>query len=436
MITILSIVFTIVVIVLVHELGHFTFAKLFGVRVEKFSIGFPPVIFKKKVGETEYSIGLTPLGGYVKMTGMLDESMDSSKTTGAPHEFMSKNAVQKFFILAGGAIFNLIFAVIMFTSIFMIQGKTVVPGTEVGFVDSTGSGHKIGFVSGDKIISVNDIPVHNWDEISQQFMSHLGQKMIFDVNRNKEIIELVFAEDAFSETGAEYLGLSPQLSTKIGGVMADSPADKAGIKEGDDIVTINGHAIANWTVMSDSIKKYPGKEIVVGINRSGEQLTMNIIPETVEIRAENAPVTEEGRIGISFYTEHISYSFGQASVLAVQEVGNQISMQGKGLMWLITGKKSAKEMVGGPVAIAKMAGQAASLGFITLLGFIALLSIILGIINILPIPALDGGHIVVVVIEAIIRRPLPDKVKMVIQQVGMVFLLLLMFFAIFNDLTR
>ncbi|MCK5077373.1 MAG: RIP metalloprotease RseP, partial [Calditrichia bacterium] len=375
-------------------------------------------------------------GGYVKMKGMMDESMDSSKLTGAPNEFMSKNFFQKFFILSGGAMFNLIFAIMMFAAIFMINGKSVLPGTEVAYVDSTGSAYKIGFKTGDKIIAINQQKVYNWDEISDAFLQNLGQEINFDVNRNNEKIQLKFTVEDFSKERAEYLGLAPQRSTKVGSVMKDSPAGKAGLLEGDSIVSINNHPLANWTVMTDSIQKYPAKEIVLGIIRNGQELTFNITPEAVEFRQENLPVKEIGRIGISFYVDHITYSFPQASVLAVKEVGKQISLQLKGLSWLITGKKSAGEMVGGPIAIAQMAGRAASFGFISLLGFIALLSIILGIINMLPIPALDGGHIVVATLEAIIRRPLPDKAKMVIQQVGMVLLLMIMIFAVFNDITR
>lgn len=436
MTSLLAIIFTIAVIVFIHELGHFLFARLFGVTVEKFSIGFPPVVYKKKVGETEYSIGMIPLGGYVKMKGIIDESLDESTLTGAPDEFASKKNYQKILILLGGVLFNLIFAYFIFTSVIYLKGKTVFPGTTIGIVDSSSVGFRAGLRMNDRIVKINDQPVKNWEEISTIFLQYLGRDMVFTVSRGDSEVQVNLPAEYFREKDSEYLGVGPKLLPVIGTVQPGSPADKAGLRPGDRITHFNGHPVDSWYQLTDSIRKYPDQAVTLRFLRDGEETELTVTPRSVFIKNENGIDREIGQLGISMQLETIEYSLGKSFIAGFEEVKNQIMLNVNGLLMLIRGTRSAKEMVGGPIAIVQMVSSAADFGFVSLLRFIGALNIILAIFNVLPIPALDGGHIVLVLIEAMRRKPLSLKTRIRIQQIGFVILIALMTFAIFADISR
>lgn len=431
-----AIVFTIFIIVFVHELGHFLFARLFGVTVERFSIGFPPVLYRKKIKGTEYSIGLIPLGGYVKMKGILDESMDESSITGAPDEFASKKTYQKILILAGGVLFNLIFAYLIFTGITYTNGKIIIPGTTIGVVDSNSIGFQAGLRVDDRIVAINDTKVSNWDEISETFLKNIGNNIAIKIYRNDSLRTLMIPASMFQEKKSEYLGVGPKIYPVIGQVQPGSPAEKARIMVNDTIIAFNGYPVETWYQLTDSIQNYPEKEISLTIKRASGIVTLKAIPRSIMIEQKDKPAKEVGQLGISVKFDRKSYSFLQSMHQGVLEIEKQFLMNFKGFYLLFTGARSPREMIGGPLVIAKLASTAASYGWSTLLQFIAALNIILVIFNILPIPALDGGHILLVVIEAIRRKPISLQTRMRIQQIGFVILLLIFIFAIFNDLTR
>jgi regulator of sigma E protease len=434
--TVFSIAFTIFVIVLIHETGHFIFARIFGVTVERFAIGFPPLLFRKKIGGTEYSLGLIPLGGYVKMKGILDESMDGSSITGAPDEFMSKNPVQKILILSGGVIFNLIFAFLIFSVITFSNGKTVFPGTTVGIVDSSSIGFQAGLRINDRIITINGKKVRNWDDISNTFLKYLGNNITVEILRNGEQKQIFIPADYFKQKNSEYLGVGPKLEPVIGDVQNGSPAEKGGLKPGDKILAFNGSVIETWYQLTDSIRKYPDKQIELTVLRGTDTLLLSLVPRSVMVEQKDAPAKEIGQLGVTVRLEKIEFGFVESLKQGILEVENQFIMNFKGFYMLISGKRSPREMIGGPIIIAKMASTAASFGFATLFKFIASLNIILAIFNILPIPALDGGHILIVLIETVRRKQISLQTRMRIQQIGFAILMLLVLFSIFNDLTR
>ncbi|GAB4171752.1 MAG: RIP metalloprotease RseP [Calditrichia bacterium] len=434
--TLFALLITIFVIVFFHELGHFLFAKLFGVKVEKFSIGFPPTLFKKTIGETEYSLGLIPLGGFVKMKGMLDESLDGATITGADDEFLSKKSWQKILILSGGVLFNLILAVIIFSSVTFFSGKTIIPGTTIGIVDSTSIGFKAGLRINDKIIDINDVKVHNWDDIQTTYLKNLNKDITIRVQRGGNILTLSINEEEFRQKNSEYFGIGPKILPVIGSVQPDTPADKAGLQSLDTILAFNGYVVDNWYQLTDSIRHNPEKEIRLSVKRGQDTLVLSAVPRAVLVEKKEGLPEEVGQLGISVKFDKETFSFISSIGEGFKEVENQFIMIFKGFYMLLTGVKSPQEMLGGPIVIAQMASTAASFGLGTLFQFIGSLSVILAIFNILPIPALDGGHILIIIIETVRRKPLELQTRIRIQQFGMIILLLLVVFTIFNDLSR
>ena len=347
LVTILATIFVLGILVFIHELGHFLAAKMVGIRVERFSIGFPPRLFGKKIGDTDYCISAIPFGGYVKMSGMIDESMDKEAIKGEPWEFQSKPLPQKMLTIFAGPLMNVVLAIILFTG-------------------------------------------------------------------------LVF-----------YHGVGEVTGNRIGEVLEDYPAAEAGIVAGDQIVSIDGKSIETWEEMTELIHGLPDQKISLEWNHDGE-----IKSATVHSRVEKAPIDgdikEVGLIGIS-----PEVTMKKIGLFAAFEHGFERSVYFTRLVFvslkmLVTGQESLKS-IGGPVVIAKLAGDSARSGFDSLLFFMAFLSLNLAILNILPIPALDGGHLLFLIIEGVIRRPLSVKTRMVVQQVGMVLLLALMVIVVFND---
>ena len=435
MLTFFAIIFVFGVLVIIHELGHFLAAKWMGVRVEKFSIGFPPTIFTKKIGETNFSIGAIPLGGFVKMAGFIDESMDEN-VTGADYEFNSKPIWKRIVIILGGVIMNLILAIVLLAYLNFSQGEKILPYTTVGVVGEKGISQKIGFEVGDKILSINNVPVHSWNDVQKQFVDNLNSNIEFKILRDRHEKTLHYKKEWFAKEKGEYLDIDPLIPAKVGMVQSDMPASDLGLHKADEIVMINGQPIKGWQQMTEVIRAHPGEELNIAWVRGADTLRGFITPQSFQEKVSEDSIASVGKIGIGYYYEHKQVGFGRAVIAGFENTYNLIVLNAKGLWWVISGVKSAKEVVGGPIMIAKMAGEAAAAGWTQLLYLIAALSAILAFFNIWPMPALDGGHLVFLIIEAIIGRPVPLKVKVKVQQIGMAILLVLILFIFYVDIKR
>ena len=349
--TILATAVVLGILIIVHELGHFFAAKISKVRVEVFSLGFWPRMVGKKIGDTDYRISWIPLGGYVKLAGMIDESMDGDTIKGEPWAFMSKTPMQKIFIITAGVVMNIVLAAFIFSVLTFSMG--------------------IGEVGETNLISE---------------------------------------------------------------VVTDYPASEAGVIAGDIVVSLDGNPINSWTEMTEYIHSRPDTEFEVGWERNGE-----FFSEKIRTRAEKVPVDGKiellGMIGIKPVVTIRDAGFFESIQSGIGRTYFWVRLTLTALKMLVTGEESFKS-VGGPIFIAQLAGDSARSGMDSLFNLIAILSINLAILNILPIPAFDGGHLIVIIIEWIKKGPVAVKTKMMIQQVGFAIFLVLAAFVIFNDLSR
>lgn len=430
--TIFYFLITIGILVLVHELGHFLAAKLTGMRVDRFSIGFPPRAFGKKIGDTDYCISWIPIGGYVKIAGMIDESMDTEFVNKPPEnwEFRSKSFLAKFFVMIAGVLMNIILAVVIFWGINFYQGKFIKETNVVGYVVPNSASDKIGINSGDKILQINGKQIEHWDEINQQiFLENVGRNLTVKVDRIGKQIEFSIPTQDIKSFNEETLGIFPEGSAAfITGVEPGKPAEGLGLKGGDIIISINKQQIHNSSQLKNFIEVNPNKELLIDWKRGDSTFSGTVT------------VTAEGRLGIGIATiytgpkKKVDYTITGALTAGVQNIYSAMRLFAFSMEQLITGKTKFSQSFGGPIKIAQMATQSAEMGWISFLAFMALLSMSLAIINIVPFPALDGGHIVFLVIEAVIRREVPVKAKMIIQQAGFIILLAFMAFVIYNDI--
>jgi regulator of sigma E protease len=435
MTNILAVIFVFGILVIIHEFGHFITAILMGVRVERFSIGFPPKLFSKTIKGIEFVIAAIPLGGYVKMAGFIDESMDDT-ITGAPDEFQSKPVWKKILIISGGVIMNFLLAVVVLTVLNYSQGERIIPETTVGFVGQNGIAARVGFEVNDKILAVNGKPVHNWNEIQEYFVDNLGKDIVFTVERQGQKIDLLYKKEFFKQKNGERLDLMPMISARVGDVSPGMPAESIGLKTGDLILEVAGQPVKNWQEMTQVIRKYPGQTIDIKWKRGDSVYTAKITPRVFEEKDKDGKIIKVGKIGISYYYEHRDVGLGKALILGFNNTIDLIWLNAKAIYWIFSGEKSARELIGGPIMIAKMAGDAAKAGWTYLWYLIAALSSVLAFFNILPIPGLDGGHLVFIIIEAIRGKPLPVKVKLKIQQIGLAILLTLIIFIFYIDISR
>ena len=431
----LAIAFVFSFLVFFHELGHFLAAKLMGVRVERFSIGFPPRIFGKKIGDTDYCISAIPFGGYVKMSGMIDESLDK-ETTGADYEFNSKPVWKRVVIITAGVIMNFIIAIIIITSLNYSQGKNILPYTEVGAIGTEGVAQKVGFKVKDKILTINGVKINTWNDVNKEFINNLNNNIKFLVKREGQTIDLQYKKEWFAEEKGELLDLAPMPSSKIGEVKPGMPASEAGMQSGDKIIEIAGVGVSNWMELTNEIRKYPGDSITVKWERNGEILSAVMSPALSTQEDSSGVMITVGKIGVGYYFDHTPISFSEAMVSGFTGTIDMIALNIRGLGWILTGVKPAKDVIGGPIMIAKLAGEAAESGWDNYWAFIAYLSAILAFFNILPIPALDGGHLVILFIEGIRRKPLSVNTVVRIQQVGMAILLTFIILVLYVDISR
>ncbi len=430
--TILYFIVTLGILVFVHELGHFLAAKLFKMRVDTFSLGFPPRAFGKQIGETDYCVSWIPIGGYVKIAGMIDESFDTEYLEQAPQpwEYRSKPIWQRMIVISAGVIMNLLLAVAIFWGINYVQGKTVWDTTEVGYVLDNSPAAKAGLHSGDKILKVNGVLMNNWEDIRNHvYLENFGDDLSITVARGGRETEIHVSQDLLKDLGEGSFGITPSHSEiVINTVEPGKPAASIGLQPNDVLVSLNREALRFDRKVSEIVKAHAGKPLPIAWRRGDTLMSGNVVP------------TEKGLIGISYGLRYngpvvkTRYTLFEALPEGIKSIGNVISLTFQGIASIVRGRTAFDKSVAGPIKIAQLASQSAELGIITYLGFMGFLSISLAVLNILPIPALDGGHLLILTIEWIIRRELPVRMKLIVQRAGFVLLLGFMAFAIFNDI--
>ncbi|MFM1745875.1 MAG: hypothetical protein RLZZ630_1812 [Bacteroidota bacterium] len=426
------------ILVTLHELGHFLAARAFGIKVEKFYLFFDAwgfKLFSFKRGETEYGIGWLPLGGYVKIAGMIDESLDTEQLSSEPQpwEFRAKPAWQRLIVMVGGVTMNVILGIAIYAYTLLAYKGEYLPNSEV--VEGKGIyayslGREIGLQNGDKITAINGSSFERFEEL-------LSTRVMFGANlsvvRNNQTLEIPVPDDFYRRTMAagrwNFIGYGP-VRYQVGKVIEDGPAAKAGILAEDEIIALNGAELTSGDDLPNTVDSLKGKNITVTIVRKGNTTD---IPVTV---------SEEGTIGIAYNAEPVMesgytmqpYTFGSALAFGSSDAMEALVSNVKGLRRIFTGDEKATDSVQGPIGIATIYGGVwdwARFWAIT-----GLLSMVLAFMNMLPIPALDGGHVIFLLIESIFGFKFSDKVMERAQVVGMVILLSLMVFAVGNDVWK
>ena len=420
------------ILVGLHELGHLLAAKAFGMRVEQFSIGFPPKIWGKKFGDTEYSFGMIPLGGFVKISGMIDESLDvtAMRAVPQPHEFRSKPAWQRLIVMMGGIIVNVILGVVIFIGFKYTHGDTYLSKQELnkyGIV-AYELGESIGLKTGDRILNINGEDYERFRDLASPAVL-LSSDGYFTVDRDGKRLTIPipndFVDDFAEENNAQKF-IFYRLIFDIGAVIEGSPADLGGLQVGDKIIALNDAEIEFYDQLQASMDTLAGTQITLLINRSNVQKTLNI------------EVNEEGKIGFQANRLNeistIEYTLAESIPLGTELAFSIVWDNIKGFKKIFAGEVSASKSLSGPIGIAKIFGG--TWDWQRFWRITGMLSMVLAFMNFLPIPALDGGHVVFLTWEIITGKKPSDTFLENAQKVGMIVLLALMTYAIINDIIK
>ena len=441
--TLLAFIFAILILVSLHEFGHYIVARWCGVKVVRFSVGFGKPFFSRKRGDTEWCLAPIPLGGYVKM---VDTREGEVAQADLPYAFDKQHPAKRIAIVAAGPLTNLALAVLLYGLSFSFGVTEIRP--YVGTVEPDTIAARAGFQSGDRIQSVNSTPVEDWGSAQTEIALNLEAGKVAVAVQTASGAQTVRTIDAAGTEEAGkiaknqgYIGLMPfKISTVIGGVEKGSPADKAGLKTGDKLTAADGKPITSWQEWANLTRQSPGRKIALTYERDGQARTADIRPDTVE-RSDKTLI---GRVGLlpqsdkawdrqirRNYRPSVVRAFGMGWEKTVSYSWTTVKFFGK----LISGNASASH-ISGPLTIADIAGQSAELGLQSYLEFLALVSISLGVLNLLPVPILDGGHLVFYTAEWIRGKPLGERIQNIGLRFGLALMMLMMAIAFFNDITR
>src|ERR1051326_1627177 len=407
-------------LIFAHEAGHFLVAKLFRVRVLVFSLGFGKRLFGFRRGDTDYRVSVFPLGGYVRMAGDTPEENHPSD----PGEFLSKPKWQRFFILFAGPAMNLIIAIGVVAAIAVHGIQDIPIKTRIAAIEDKSAAAAAGLQVGDTITAINGEKMNDFDDFKLTISVHPNTPVRVDFVRNgaaKTTTMTPRSEDTdFGPVG--HAGITPYIAPVIENLLHDSIAEKAGVRAGDRVLSANGHPITHFYALADYVPK--GSRVTLVLQRGAEQKTI-VLPA--------APV-DDGDPYRGMYPKSVikKYSLGQALSYSVDENAKMLKYAGIAIGRIFRGDGSVKEL-SGPLSIARISGDMLRAGWLKFIGLVAMISLQLGIMNLLPIPVLDGGHIFILLIEGAARRDLSMTVKERIQQLGFAVLAALMIVVIYND---
>jgi len=436
LINLLAFAFALGVIIAVHELGHLLVAKLFEVRVTAFSLGFGPRIWGFRRGETDYRLSAVPLGGYVRLGGEQPE-----EATGDPLEFLSKPRWQRILVYLAGPAMNVVLAILLIAVVFMFGAS--IPNLDVepvvGAVLEDSSAAAAGIEPGDRIVAVDGEEVGTWERVSFDLMTSVDRPVVLTLERGggdgaagdaggaaRRFEAVVTPEQIEGEAIGDLAGLVPKLLPTITLVEPDSPAEAAGLAMGDQVRTVDGKPVPSTEGFVEYVSARPGREIVLEVVRGGRAVTIPVVPRDLD-------GTGKIGVGLGFFQRYgFFHSFVESARYNWRVVGQTFAVLGK----IFSREVSAKSAIAGPIEIAAVSGAAARVGFRYLLHLMGFISISIAIVNLLPIPILDGGQILILLVESTMRRDLSFRIKELIAQVGFVVIMLLMLTVIYFDLTK
>ena len=445
--TILAMIVTLGILVTIHEWGHYWVARRCGVKVLRFSVGFgKPLWMRKGVDGTEYVVAAIPLGGFVRM---LDEREGEVAESEKSMAFNNKPVLQRIAIVAAGPLVNLLFAVFAYWLMFVVGVSAIAP--VIGGLKPDSPAAFSALPIGSEIVSINDSKVQSWEEVNLQLAAHVGETGNIQVGVKPSVsaepqiytVNLIdWKVDLEVESPVSAMGLvpfRPEVKPVLGQVVEKSPADLAGLKVGDRIVSIEGTPVPTWGALVELVQDSADRSLLFDIERDGQRFTFEVTPRA-EAAADGQSI---GKIGAGVrlpdwpesMQRSIQYTPFEAISEAINKTLHMIALTLDSIWKMIEGVISVKNL-SGPITIAKVAGASAASGFEPFISFLAYLSISLGVLNLLPIPVLDGGHLVYYTIELFRGKPVSERIQLVGFKIGMTLLLSLMTLAIVNDVMR
>lgn len=425
------------VLVFVHELGHFTMAKINKIGVDAFSVGFGKELFGFTIGETRYRVGVIPFGGYCKMRG--EESKDRPDAASDPRALYNRPPLARLLAIVGGPVFNYLFAVLIMTLLFWVGYTDTMISPQVAVVQTGAEGKPTpawasGLRSGDTIISIHNTAIGSFNDIPKVVALNIDKEMEIVYSRNGKTNRSNITPRYSQQSGMGFIGVNPLYFAKIGLVQTNSPALRAGLIKEDVITAIDGRTVNYFYQISELIQDKANKDVVLRITRTNTVMNINVKLDRFE---------GKGYLGIypsdmpMFKVTNRASGPLNAFVRGFTESNNFIVETLNGLVAMFKGKIDVQRNISGPVRIVQITGEVATkTDLVTLLRFMALISVALGFFNLLPFPGLDGGHVVINFIELITRKKFPEKARTYIEYAGLIFIVGLSVVVFFNDIVN